>query len=230
MSGSGERVVAVVAHPDDAELLAYGTLRRYHQSGAVVTVLIATHGTGGISLADAARGAHIGAGERMEEAVAAWEGTGIHVACLGLTDGALRPERDLISLIEQELAHRSCTTLITHRPRTSADHQDHLAVGAACENAATRLPCLRTVLFGQPHAPGAVFTPTVAVDITDFVDDKITALARHRTQGGRWYLEAPYTRHRAADAAWRLRPHAAAAGRSFETFETPLLTLLTNDT
>ncbi|MFE7133539.1 PIG-L deacetylase family protein [Streptomyces sp. NPDC057638] len=229
MTGSGERVVAVVAHPDDAELLAYGTLRRYRQSGAEVTVVTATHGGAGVSLTDAADGARIGHGQRMVETAAAWAGTGVDVTGLGLADGALRADRDLITLIEQELAHRSCTTLITHSPRARNDHQDHLAIGTAAHNAATRLPQVRTVLFGQPHAPGARFTPTVAVDITPFLNDKITALARHRTQGGRWYLDAPYTRHRAADTAWRLRPHAAAEGHGFEGFETPLLTLLHHD-
>ncbi|MFF5567701.1 PIG-L deacetylase family protein [Streptomyces sp. NPDC012623] len=223
--GVAERVVAVVAHPDDAELLAYGTLRRYRQLGADVTVLMATHGANGVSLTDMAHGIRLTEDVRVRETRAAWDGTGVRVTCLGLADGALRPDRGLISAVEGELVRLGCTTLITHSPHADNDHQDHLAIAAATANAATRVPSCRTVLYGEPHAPRSGFSPTVLVDITAFLDNKVKALARHETQGGRWYLGAAYTRQRAAAAGWRLRPSDAAAGRAFEAFETPLLTL-----
>jgi N-acetylglucosamine malate deacetylase 1 len=222
----GERVVAVVAHPDDAELLAYGTLRRYRQLGAKVTVLMATVGVNGVSLADAVRGVRLAADARVQEVRAVWDATGVDIVCLGLADGALRPDRDLISAVEGELVRLRCTTLITHSPQADNDHQDHLAVATATTNAATRVPTCRTVLYGEPHAPRSGFIPAVLVDITDFLDDKVKALARHQTQEGRWYLSEPFTRQRAASAGWRLRPLDAAAGRAFEAFATPLLTLL----
>ncbi|MFD5592287.1 PIG-L deacetylase family protein [Streptomyces griseorubiginosus] len=220
-----ERVVAVVAHPDDAELLAYGTLRRYRKVGATVTVLCLTHGVNGVSLVDAARGTRLTERERINEAQAAWDGTGVEVTCLGLPDGALHPDRELISLVESDLIARECTTLITHSPNATNDHQDHLALGAAATNAAARVATCHTVLYGEPHAPYSGFAPTILVDITDFLDDKIEALARHTSQRGRWYLRGDYIRHRAADAAWRLHPSFAAQGAAFEAFETPLLTL-----
>ncbi|MYZ37958.1 PIG-L family deacetylase [Streptomyces sp. SID4917] len=219
-------MAAVVAHPDDAELLAYGTLRRYRQLGADITVLMATHGAHGVSLADMARGVRLAADERVREVEAAWDGTGIKVTGLGLADGALHPDRNLISAIEGELVRLRCTTLITHSPHADNDHQDHRALAAATTNAATRVPSCHTLLYGEPHAPRSAFAPTVLVDITAFLDDKVKALARHESQRGRWYLGETYTRQRAAAAGWRLHPSAAAAGRAFEAFETSLLTLL----
>ncbi|MFI1709616.1 PIG-L deacetylase family protein [Streptomyces griseoruber] len=130
----------------------------------------------------------------------------MEVTCLGLPDGALHPDRELISLVESDLIARKCTTLITHSPHAANDHQDHLALGAATTNAAARVPTCHTVLYGESHAPYSGFSPTVLVDITDFLDDKIKALARQTSQLGRWYLREGYTRHRAADAAWRLIP------------------------
>ncbi|MEU0030782.1 PIG-L family deacetylase [Streptomyces sp. NPDC006335] len=221
-----ERVVAVVAHPDDAELMAYGTLRRYRQLGATVTVVMASHGVNGVSIADAARGLRLASHARWEEVRQAWDGTGAEVASLDLMDGALRADRDLISRVEGELVRLGCTTLITHSPTVANDHQDHLALGKAASNAATRVASCHTVLYGQPHAPRSGFQPTVLVDIKLFLDAKIRALSQHATQGGRWYLSEDYTRHRAAEVGWRLRPAAAALGHAFEAFETPLLTLL----
>lgn len=163
--GRGERVVALVAHPDDAELLCYGTLRRAVGAGATVTVVVVTHGTD----------------ERAEEVRAAWLSTGIQLAFLGLPDGALVADRHLISAVEAELTRLGCTLLITHSLNASTDHQDHRALALAAANAATRVTTCHTVLHGEPHAPRSTFTPTVLVDITEHLDDKVTALAAHRT-------------------------------------------------
>lgn len=223
--GRGEKVVAVVAHPDDAELLCYGTLRRAAAAGATVTVVVVTHGANGVSLADAADGRRLGTDERAEEVRAAWHSTGIQLTFLGMPDGTLVADQHLISAVEDELTRLGCTLLITHSLNTDTDHQDHRALAAAAANAATRVATCHTVLHGEPHAPRSSFTPTVLVDITEHLDDKVTALAAHRTQAGRWYLGRDYTHHRAAQAGWRLRPAAAAAGRAYESFETSVLTL-----
>ncbi len=222
-------MVAVVAHPDDAELLCYGTLRRAAAAGAVVTVVVVTHGANGVGLTDAADGRRLGPHERAEEVRAAWHSTGIQLAFLGLPDGALVADRQLISAVEAELTRLDCTLLITHSLNADTDHQDHRALAAAAANAATRVTTCHTVLHGEPHAPRTAFAPTVLVDITDILDDKIAALAAHRTQAGRWYLSRDYTCHRAAQAGWRLRPAAAAAGRAYEAFETSVLTLFSQE-
>ncbi|MFF4859944.1 PIG-L deacetylase family protein [Streptomyces rubiginosohelvolus] len=222
---AGEHLVAVVAHPDDAELLCYGTLRRAARAGARVTVIVVTHGANGISVVDSAAGRRLTEEERTHEVRAAWAGTGIDTVFLHQPDGALVADRALISVVEDQLARLACTVLITHSPHAGNDHQDHLALARAAANAATRVAGCHTVLHGEPHAPRSSFTPTVLVDITDFLDDKVRALSAHQTQAGRWYLSEHYTRHRAAQAGWRLRPAAAAAGRAYESFETSLLTL-----
>ncbi|MEV6379032.1 PIG-L family deacetylase [Streptomyces sp. NPDC051773] len=224
-SSSVDRVVAVVAHPDDAELLCYGTLRKARAAGAVVSVVVVTHGVNGVSVADADGGRQLDEDEREKEVTEAWYDTGIDVVFLHLTDGALVADLHLISLVEAELHRLQCTLLITHSPRAVNDHQDHLAVAAAATNAATRVPTCHTVLHGEPHAPRSGFRPTVLVDITDVVDDKVRALTAHHSQGGRWYLSPEYTRHRAAQAGWSLRPAATSVGHAFEAFETTLLTL-----
>lgn len=222
---SAERVVAVVAHPDDAELLCYGTLCQARAAGAAVSVVVVTHGANGVSVADAGAGRRLTEDEREKEVTAAWHGTGIDVAFLRLTDGALVADLGLISRVETELNRLGCTLLITHSARVANDHQDHLAVAMAAANAATRVPTCHAVLHGEPHAPRSGFSPTVLVDITDVLDDKVRALDAHHSQSGRWYLSKEYTLHRAAQAGWLLRPAAAADGRAFEAFEATLLTL-----
>ncbi|MGW7543137.1 PIG-L deacetylase family protein [Streptomyces sp. NPDC054770] len=220
-----DRVVAVVAHPDDAEILFFGTLRRWCEAGADVTVVIVTNGANGVSLADRASGAWLDAWTRPAESAASYEGTGIDLECLDLPDGSLQPDRHLISQIEAALVRLECTVLLTHPVHDGRDHQDHHAVSRAALNAAARAPLCTTILHGQPFGPHQSVTPTVLVDITDHLEAKVKALQAHGTQSGRYYLGEPFTRHRAAAAGWDRLPHQAAEGRSFEAL-VPSLVLL----
>ncbi|MBX7551543.1 PIG-L family deacetylase [Streptomyces sp. tea 10] len=220
-----DRVVAVVAHPDDAEILFFGTLRCWVDSGAEVTVVVVTHGVNGISLADRSAGMRLDAAERPAESAASYEGTGIRLECLGLEDGALRPDRHLVSAVETVLARLGCTVLLTHAVHDGNDHQDHHAVARAALNAASRVPTCTTILHGQPIAPHQSITPTVLVDITRYLDAKIKALTAHQTQSGRYYLDEPFTRHRAAAAGWGWLPRQTADDRAFEALVPSLLLL-----
>jgi LmbE family N-acetylglucosaminyl deacetylase len=216
-------IVAVVAHPDDAELMCFGTLLRRAREGAEVSVVIATHGAGGVSIADRAQGLRLDQRTRVAESVATYEGTGIAVTALGFADGALRADLDLISAIEHELGARRCATLITHKPNASTDHQDHHAVGAAATNAVTRVPSCTSILYGEPHAPRSGFAPDYFVELDEaLLAAKVDALQQHATQAGRWYLSEHYTRHRAYASAWAASPRLADNGAAFEAFERPL--------
>ncbi|WP_203704343.1 PIG-L deacetylase family protein [Asanoa iriomotensis] len=220
-------MVALVAHPDDAEILFFGTLRRWRDAGAAVTVVIATHGVHGISVTDRDAGIRLDAEHRPAESAAAYAGTEIDVECLGLEDGALQPDRHLVSTIEEVMTRLACTVLLTHAVHTGNDHQDHHAVAKAAVNAAARIPGCTTILHGQPIAAHHSVDGVVLVDITNHIDGKLKALQRHQSQSGRYYLGQPFTRHRSAAPGWAKLPHQAADGRCFEAL-TPSLMLLAN--
>jgi N-acetylglucosamine malate deacetylase 1 len=216
-----ESVVAITAHPDDAELLCYGTLRAFQAAGATVAVVIVTRGHNGTSIYDDVPSLldH----QRMAESCASFAGTEITVQFLDFTDGELSVTRPLVSSIEHELAARHCTVLITHSTTSATDHQDHRCVGLSAVNAASRVSTCHTILHGEPHAPRSGFSPNVLVDVSDYIDAKVDALTRHRTQAGRWYLTERYVRDRARAVGWKTDPSRAAIGRSFEGFECSLM-------
>ncbi len=220
---SEARVVAVVAHPDDDALMFYGTLRTWRSTGAKVTVLVATNGANGVSVADHAAGIRLTDTQRLEEIRHSYGDTGIEVECLGFEDGALDADRALVSRIEAALTRLGCTVLLTHALHTGSDHQDHLAVARAALNAAARVPTCTTILHGKPHAPHHRFTTSVLVDITPFIADKVKALQAHQSQAGRYYLTEDYTRRRAAGAGWTLLPAQTDEGRYFEELAPSLL-------
>ena len=147
------RVVAVVAHPDDAEINFYGSLRCWRDAGATVTVLYATHGANGVSRRDSAAGQRLNPRQRPAESAQPFDATGITVECLGMIHGALSCGIELISAIEDALTRHACTVLLTHDRHSGNDHQDHHVIARAALNAATRVPSCTTILHGQPHAP-----------------------------------------------------------------------------
>lgn len=218
----GDIVVAVVAHPDDAEMMFYGILRGMRARGARVVVLLVTHGERGVSIRDANDGGAIADGERLGEVTAAYLGTDIELRALGRPDGSLYLENDLVTAIESELLDIQPTIVLTHSPRAGSDHQDHHAVGVATTNALNRVASCRRLYFGQPHRPGARFRPNLLVRIDEYIEDKIIALEAHQSQGDRWYLSAEYTRARALDLGWKYRPAQSRGEYYFEALECEL--------
>lgn len=222
--GIGDRIAAVVAHPDDAELMFYGTLLLAREAGAEVMVIVASDGEYGVSLAESDH-MSIAPNERVEETRNAYVGTGVTVRMLGLQDGSISAGRSTILAIEATLLEFGCTILLTHAVQQGNDHQDHHAVARAAVNVGSRMPTCRAILHGQPVQNGSTFNPTLFVDVTHLMEQKVRALASHQTQEGRWYLSDEYTRHRAREHAWRYAPQLAAKGHFFEAFEQRFLVL-----
>src|SRR5438093_10035512 len=126
---SGERVLAVVAHPDDAELLCAGTLARARRDGAAIGVCVLCQGDKG----QPATPIHDLAGVRREEAQAAAELLGAELLTGEFLDGELadgtEQRRKLITLYRQFRP----TVVLAHAPNDY--HPDHRAASALAEAA-----------------------------------------------------------------------------------------------
>src|SRR5436305_3676803 len=83
---SGERVLAVVAHPDDAELLCAGTLARARADGAAIAICVMCKGEKGVSSTN--ESSDLGA-TRHSEASAAANALGATLFWFGAGDGEL---------------------------------------------------------------------------------------------------------------------------------------------
>jgi len=154
-------VLAVMAHPDDAELWAGGTLAHHAHTGAQVTIAVPRHEP-----------------ERDAEATA---GAAILGADLRLLDHLTVPAvRDLLDQVRPEV-------VITHR--IDDVHPDHRHAATTLLSALPEVVittgCPRRVytcdtynsltLIGPVHA-------SVIIDITDTYDVKMRALQAHASQ------------------------------------------------
>jgi LmbE family N-acetylglucosaminyl deacetylase len=197
---SPARVLVIVAHPDDPEFPAAGTIAMWTAQGADVTYAIVTDGSKGSSEPGMNSAQLIAMREVEQRNAAAVVGVPA-VVFLGYEDGRVVSDtplkRDCTRLIRQYRPD----VLITHDPtariigNTRINHPDHLAVGEAVLNAV--YPLARDRLnFPEHEAEGLepfkaldIFLtgsnePNLTVDITATIDLKIAALCEHKSQIG----------------------------------------------
>jgi LmbE family N-acetylglucosaminyl deacetylase len=184
---ANERVLAVVAHPDDAELLCAGTLARARVDGAAIGLCVLCRGDKG----QPAKPIPNLAAVRRRELAAAARLLGAEPFCVGVPDGTLSD----VTLTRQKLIvifRRFRPTLVlAHAP---ADyHPDHRAAAALAE-AATWFCASHGHKAGAAPltAPPALwwmdtlnmsgFDPGFFVDISPYLAVKEQMLSCHRSQ------------------------------------------------
>jgi LmbE family N-acetylglucosaminyl deacetylase len=232
-----ERALVVVAHPDDVDFWAGGTVACWTSAGIAVTHCVLSDGdTGGFD-PEVPRSAIPGIRRAEQEAAAAVLGVS-DVRFLGYPDGDIEPSyalrRDITRLIRQVQPAR----MLTWSPEWSwrrfhRNHPDHRAAGEATLSAVfpdARNPFAHPELFSQeglkPWEVSEVWligspNPNHYVDITDTFDRKSAALRAHQSQ----------TAHRdrlAEEVRERLAPNSQAAGlpadRLAEAFQVVTIT------
>jgi LmbE family N-acetylglucosaminyl deacetylase len=198
-----ERALVVVAHPDDIDFGAAGTIATWTDEGIEVTYLLCTNGdAGGFDPAVARSDI---AGIRQEEQRAAAKEVGVtDVRFLSYSDGQLHPtfelRRDISRVIRQVRPQR----LMMQSPeinweRIAASHPDHRAAGEATLSAVypdARNPFTHTTLLQDEGldawtvhdvwvmAAGQSSGANRWVDVTHTFDRKVEALRRHVSQTG----------------------------------------------
>jgi LmbE family N-acetylglucosaminyl deacetylase len=182
-----ERVLAVVGHPDDAELFCAGTLARARDDGAIIAICTMCRGDKG----GAANRAGDLAATRKREFVAAAKLLGAKAFFAGMGDGELADtpahRRKLIRIYRQFKP----TLVLAHAPDDY--HADHRAASALAE-AASWLACsaghrTRQRPLAKPPAVWWMdtvnmigFEPGFFVDVTDHLSVKQQMLSCHGSQ------------------------------------------------
>lgn len=196
-----ERVLVVVAHPDDVDFGAGGTIATWTEAGIEVSYCVITDGDAG-GFDPAVPRDQIG-GIRQAEQRAAGKELGVEdVTFLGYPDGRLEVSmdlrRDISRVIRQKRPHRVlCQSPERNWQRIHASHPDHLAAGEAALCAVypdARNPFTHVELAGEgleAWTVGQVWVmaaPNDAnnhiVDVTDVFPRKVAALRAHESQTG----------------------------------------------
>ena len=200
-----ERVLVVVAHPDDCDFGCAGTTARWTDAGVNISYVIVTDGdAGGFDRSITRK--EMATIRRREQTEAAAEVGVTDLTFLGYPDGRLTPSIELRRDIARVIRTKQPQRVITQSPvrnftRIFASHPDHLAVGEATLCAVypdARNPFAHSELLEQeglePYSVADVWMSaavgsaqdTQVVDVTDTADRKLAALRCHRSQYTDW--------------------------------------------
>ncbi len=197
-SGPVERALVVVAHPDDLDFGAGGTIACWTDEGIEVSYCVLTDGDAGGFDPDVPRD-RIG-GIRQAEQRAAGRELGVSdVVFLGYPDGRLEVTFDLRRDISRVVRERRPQRMLVQSPernwqRIGASHPDHLAAGEAAlcavypdaRNPFTHLELAAEGLEAWTVPEVWVMTAGVGsnhwVDVTDTFPRKLAALRAHVSQ------------------------------------------------
>ena len=175
-------VLAVMAHPDDAEILCGGALLKSADAGERTGVLDLTAGEAGT------RGTRE---SRAREATAAAELLGLaDRRCAGLPDAGLINDRESRVAVAREIRTLRPRVVVTHW--LQGRHPDHGAAARLARDASFLAGLRNFPGGGAPHRTMKVVyalafredpvKPTFVIDITDQMERKVAALAAYGTQ------------------------------------------------
>lgn len=192
------RVMTILAHPDDAEFGCGGTLAIWARQGSEITMVIVTDGSKGND--DRSITSERLVTMRAEEQTRAARILGVkHVVNLGYEDGVLQPTIALRRDIARVIRQYKPDVIITGDPdnRFGGDfyinHPDHRAAAEAALYgifpAAGNFNFYPDLLAEglEPHQVKEVWIEewgggTTFVDVSEAMDAKIAALAEHKSQ------------------------------------------------
>jgi LmbE family N-acetylglucosaminyl deacetylase len=193
-----QRVLAIMAHPDDVDFGAAGTVTQWTAAGIAVTYGIVTDGDAG-GFDPAIPREQIPAIRQAEQRAAA-EAIGVHdVHFLGYRDGDVTASQDLRRDISRLIRQVRPQRMLIQSPdrnwdRLPASHPDHLAAGEAATRAIypdARNPFAHPTLLTDESLEDWVVpefwmmgtpTPNHFVDVTDTFADKMRAIRCHESQ------------------------------------------------
>jgi LmbE family N-acetylglucosaminyl deacetylase len=209
-------VLAVYAHPDDADVGCGGALARWAKAGSAVHLVVCTDGGKGTTDPDVVP-ARLAA-ERAAELEASSALIGLtSIDNLGFPDGELADSDEFRGTLVARVRALRPDVVCGHDPtavffgQDYFNHRDHRIAGAALLDAVAPASALPHYF---PDAGPAYQVPTVLlsgslepdewVDVTDTIEAKAAAVECHRTQfagQGGWAGEA--VRRRAAEEGRR---------------------------
>jgi len=195
-----QKILVILAHPDDPEFFCGATLARWSKAGHEIHYFLLTNGNkgGGPELTPE----QLHSIRKSEQEKAAGVIGAKSVSFLGMEDGYLTPSlelrKEMVRIIRREKPDilMTCDPTLLYSWFGRLNHPDHRAAGQVVLDAV--FPAAGNVHFFpelvekeglQPHTPREVWVslasnPTVILDVTKTWDIKMDALKQHKSQIG----------------------------------------------
>jgi len=167
-----ERILAIGPHPDDIELGCFGALSRFKSLGSEVLHFIISDGSVGGQKE-----------KRRKEACASAKIINANVIFGNIKDTAIPDDHSTILLIENVIKEFKPTCIFVNSPLDT--HQDHRAVSHATISASRFTPL---ILYYQTPSSNRSFHPSLYINISDHIENKMKAIRIHESQEKNVYM------------------------------------------
>lgn len=201
-------VLAVFAHPDDAELGCFGTLASLRQAGFRLHIVALTSGANSCS-------PH--ASWRPAEAKESASVIDADLVIENFVDGGLELKRETYACVAEHLHRTNPAVVITHMTGAH-DHQDHETAGRATLTMAGRDSGVKLILQTEPPLMNNLFCPNLYVDVTGFMSKKLAAISEYVSERDKPYVAEHAIRDRATWWARQAETHDMPGTRYYEAF------------
>lgn len=181
-------ILALGAHPDDMELFCGGTLLKYKAQGDKVFIALTTSGNIGSNVHKSKEEI---AAIREQEQLEAAKMYDAQVRFLGFDDEGLQDTSETRRAVLNAMRWADPDVIFTHFPGDPST--DHAVTSKLVSEMILSLPGKlvradeppiekKPSVFFWDTAAGINFLPEVYVDISEVVDQKVEALAKHKSQ------------------------------------------------
>jgi len=197
---SPQKILVVLAHPDDPEFFCGGTLAKWAREGHLITYVLLTRGDKGFhdTTPENMTSEKLIALRKIEQENAANVIGAKAVHMMDNKDGYLVPDLNLRRDVVREIRRHKPDILVTCDPQTifatyGINHPDHRAAGQVVLDA--MFPAAGNKIFFpelieegfEPHMPKEVWcsltmNPNTTVDVTETWDTKLNAILEHKSQ------------------------------------------------
>ena len=174
-----KRVVAVGAHPDDIEIGCMGTLLKLKDS-AEIHLFVGCLGSPGDPSSVPARA------DESRHAFELLQPSSVEFRMVpGISHEVFE---EVMKQLQGVLDRAQPDLILCHGPKDT--HQEHRLMWEICLSAARRVRA--SIMHYGGASSTADFTPNVWVDISEQFEDKKRALARHKSQADKDYMNSPH--------------------------------------
>jgi N-acetylglucosamine malate deacetylase 1 len=171
-------ILAFGAHPDDIEIYMYGLLKVCFDRGDNIFPVVVTDGSlGTVLIKDNLKII------RQKEAIKSLS-TFNNPIFLNSKDGSLSSDNKVVQKIKETIIEIKPDLIITHSPLDY--HPDHRALSIYVKECAG---FLSPILYADTLM-GVNFDPTIYIDISKHIEEKLVAIMCHRSQNPEKFVHA----------------------------------------
>lgn len=206
------KILAIYCHPDDPELVCYGTLRRLKKNGCDINILILSKGESSHASNQI---------DRTRFSEKALKKITKKIIFEDLPDGQISFDKKNISLIDTYLKNIKPNIVITHYSNIdgSGSHQDHHNTRLIVSNAARRASSVDYLLLSEPEYNIRDFIPNFYVNITPYFKEKMKILKIHKNENLKYYFQREYLTNKSNWWSMQIEHLNKKSKKYFETFK-----------